>query len=251
MKLSVIIPAYNEGKHIFNNLNNLTKHLEILSKEKNIDFEIILVSDGSTDNTYEEAKKLYIYCEKIKIFQYKGNMGKGYALKYGFKYSRGDLITFIDADGDLPPHQIEKLLEFMRENNADIVIGSKRHPQSKVDYPLKRRFYSRIYQLLIRILFSLSIRDTQVGLKLYKRKVLDKIMPKILVKRYAFGLETMVVAHHYDFKITEAPVEIKYNFSNDTINWKHIWHILVDTAAIFYRLRILHYYDRNSNNVIK
>lgn len=238
--LSIIIPAYNEGKKIHYNLGNVIRHAQ---KIKNMDYEIILVSDGSTDNTYEKALKHK--SKKVKIYHYKHNQGKGYALKYGFSKSKGDLITFIDADGDLPPHQIETLLDFMQVNKADVVIGSKRHPQSKVDYPLKRRFYSRIYQLIIRILFSLKVRDTQVGLKLYKRKVLEKIMPKILVKRYAFGLETMVVANHFGFKITEAPVEIKYNFSNDTINWKQIWHILVDTAAIFYRLKILYYYDEN------
>jgi glycosyltransferase involved in cell wall biosynthesis len=243
MKLSIIIPAYNEGKHIFKNLNNLRKHLDILKKEGNIDYEIILVSDGSTDNTYEEVKKLYLYCDKIKAFHCKINKGKGYALKYGFGKSSGDFIIFIDADGDLSPHQIETFLEFMKENKADVVVGSKRHPMSRVDYPLKRRLYSRIYQILIKALFNLNIRDTQVGLKLYKRKVLKKIIPKLLVKRYATGLEAMVVANHYGFKITEVPIELKYNFSGTSINWKQIWHILVDTAAIFYRLRILYYYD--------
>jgi glycosyltransferase involved in cell wall biosynthesis len=238
MKLSIIIPAYNEGKKIHYNLGNVIKHAQ---KLKNIDYEIILVSDGSTDNTYENALKHK--SKKVKIYHYEHNQGKGYALKYGFNKSKGELIIFIDADGDLPPNQIQTLLDFMKTNKADVVVGSKRHPQSKVDYPLKRRFYSRVYQLLIRILFSLKVRDTQVGLKLYKRKVLEKIMPKILVKRYAFGLETMVVANHYGFKITEAPVELKYNFSGTGINWKQIWNILVDTAAIFYRLKILYYYD--------
>lgn len=238
MKLSIIIPAYNEGKKIHYNLGNVIKHAQ---KLKNLDYEIILVSDGSTDHTYENALKHK--SKKVKIFHYPHNQGKGYALKYGFNKSSGNLITFIDADGDLPPSQIQTLLDFMKTNKADVVVGSKRHPLSRVDYPMKRRFYSRTYQILIRILFSLKVRDTQVGLKLYKRKVLEKIMPKILVKRYAFGLETMVVANHFGFKITEAPIELKYNFSGTGINWKQIFYILQDTAAIFYRLKILYYYD--------
>jgi len=238
MKLSIIVPAYNEGKNIHYNLGNIIYHAQ---KLKNLDYEVILVSDGSIDNTYEEALKHK--SKKVKIYHYPRNQGKGYALKYGFQKSSGDLITFIDADGDLPPHQIETFLEYMKANKADVVIGSKRHPLSKVDYPLKRRFYSRIYQALIRVLFGLSVRDTQVGLKLFKREVLEKIMPKLLVKRYAFGLECIVVAHHYGYKITEAPIELKYNFSGTGIDWRQILKIIQDTLAIFYRLKILYYYD--------
>ena len=123
------------------------------------------------------------------------------------------------------------------------MIGSKRDPESKVDYPLTRRALSWCYQLMIKLLFNLNVRDTQAGLKLFKRDVLEDILPRVLVKRYAFDLELLVNANHRGYKIVEAPVEINFHFTSG-INILDIWHIFVDTMAIFYRLRILKYYDR-------
>jgi glycosyltransferase involved in cell wall biosynthesis len=206
--------------------------------------EILVVSDGNTDGTDREIMRLSCDCPNLHALHYGCNQGKGYALTYGVARSRGRLITFIDGDGDIDPQQITTYLELMERENADIVVGSKRHPDSKIVYPPLRRLYSWTYQSLLRVLFDLQVRDTQVGLKVFRRHVLEAVLPRIVVKRYAFDLELLVVACHLGYcRIVEAPVVIGQRFSS-TIGVRAVRNILHDTLAIFYRKHILHYYDR-------
>ena len=235
MKLSIIMPMYN-SKDIKKNIHATINSLNEITK----DYEIILVNDGSTNNCLQEAQKLEN--KKLKVVGYKKNKGKGSAIKYGFGFAKGDYIAFIDSGGDINPRQLKKFIEIIEKEDVDIVIGSKRHPNSKVHYPLLRKIMSRTYQTLNKILFNLKVQDTQVGIKLFKKKVLQKIMPKIAIKRFAFDLELLVLASKYNFKIVDAPVIIKYRFTS-TINSSAVFWMLLDTAAIFYRLKILKYYD--------
>lgn len=239
MKLSIIIPAYNEEKNIRRTLESIKRSMN----KFDYDFEIIVVSDGSTDRTFSEAKK--VKSAKIRVFGYEKNQGKGYALRYGVKRAKGEVITFLDAGGDFHPDHIDRFIKLMEALDADIVIGSKRHPMSKVNYPKKRRFYSWVYQVLIRILFNLKVRDTQTGLKVIKKEVLEKILSRVLVKNYAFDLELLVVANHLGFhKITEAPVILNYNFNSSGVSRQAILKILQDTLAIAYRLYLKKWYDK-------
>jgi hypothetical protein len=135
----------------------------------------------------------------------------------------------------------------MKRYNADVVVGSKRHPLSKINYPFHRKLLSRAYQIITTILFNLNITDTQAGLKLFKREVLDYVLPRLLCKKYAFDLELLVVASHKGFKIVEAPVELNWQRIESRIVMKDILGIALDTAAIFYRIRILNYYKGKSN----
>src|SRR5207302_936457 len=121
----------------------------------------------------------------------------------------------------------------------DIVFGSKRHPMSLVDYPATRRLYSWGYQQLIRLLFRLNVRDTQTGIKLARRDVLARSLPLMIEKRFAFDLELFVVARHLGYtRFFEAPVKIGERFSS-TISLHAVRGMLLDTFAIFYRLRLL------------
>lgn len=238
--LSIIIPAYNEEHHIYQNL--LAVHAELSNFCD--DFEIILVNDGSRDGTLSEAMRADEQLRNIKVITYSENGGKGNAIKEGFKNTSKDLITFFDADLDILPQQIEPLLNTIRKTNADVAIQSKRHPDSVVNgFPLRRQFLSRSYNFLTRLLFNLPVSDTQVGIKLYRKEVLDIIMPKLLVKRFATDVEQLVLAHEYGFKIAECPVHINFNPDEDRIGLKDIFHIGWDTAAVYYRLNILKYYD--------
>jgi glycosyltransferase involved in cell wall biosynthesis len=234
--LSAIIPMYNE-KNIYSNLKEAIKIFDGFT----IPYEIIVVDDGSANDCFNEAKK--IKSNKVKVVGYKENKGKGNALKYGFNLAKGDYVAFVDADLEINPKQLKNFMKIMEEKNADIVIGSKRVAYSKVHYPFIRRLMSQIYQTLIKILFDLNVKDTQVGLKLFRAEVLRKVFPKILVKRFAFDLEVLVNANHLGYRIVEAPIELNYKFGS-TVNLKAIYYILLDTAAIFYRLKILKYYDR-------
>jgi len=229
------MPMYNTPGIV----NNLKEAVSAM-KKVTPNYEIILINDGSTTNCYEEAKKFKN--KKVRVVGYSKNQGKGYAIKYGFNFATGDYISFVDSGGELNPGQLKGFMEIMDKEKADVVVGSKKHPLSEVHYPLFRRVMSGVYQILNKILFNLYVKDTQVGIKLFKRDVLEKVMPKIVIKRFAFDLEFLVVANKYNFKIVEAPIVMHYKFGS-TINPEAIFWMLWDTAAIFYRLKILRSYD--------
>lgn len=241
-KLSVIIPAYNKDSEIFKVVSKLVTEL----KKTAYDWEIVVVDDASRDQTLREAvrsKKFNGNTHRIKICTYNINIGKGFALYHGFKKSTGDIIAFLDSDLDLPVSNLKTLLNIQSIQSADIVIGSKRHPESKVNYPFERRVQSKIYQLLVRALFNLHVTDTQVGVKVFRRQVLEEAFPRIVIKRFAFDLELLVVAKDLGFnKIIEAPITLNYNFTS-SITVKAVKEILVDTLAVFYRKNFLHYYE--------
>jgi len=238
VQLSVVVPAYREGRRIYDNLTRLVNELEKLGAT----YEVVVVSDGNTDATVREA--LRVQSSAVRVFHYPMNVGKGFALSCGVDQSVGALVTFIDADMELDPANIRGFIELMQASDCDAVIGSKRHPLSKVAYPGFRRLQSAIYQILVRILFNLDVRDTQTGLKLFRRQVLHEAVPLLAVKHFAFDLELLVVARLLGYrKVQEAPIRLDYQFDS-TVNLGSAWRILWDTAAIFYRLRILRYYQR-------
>jgi len=247
MLLSIIIPAHKQEKTILKDITNI---YEVMSHTR-WDFEIIVVVDGLIDKTLEEAKKLKK--PNVTVVGYETNKGKGYAVRYGMARAEGDFISFIDAGMDIDPNGISMLLEHMVWYDADIIVGSKRHPVSQVQYPFIRKIYSFGYRMLCKILFGLDLKDTQTGLKVFKRKVLEKVLPRLLVKEFAFDIEVLAVAYHLGFrKIYEAPVKINLDLNNTHFTGAIIFDpfikkMLTDTLAIFYRLKILNYYDDESS----
>ncbi|MDD5730877.1 MAG: glycosyltransferase [Candidatus Omnitrophica bacterium] len=251
-KVSIIIPAYNEANRIMSSLEEVAGTLNKFS----FPWEVIVMDDGSSDNTAERAQEIEKkYPGKFFVKRNSGNIGKGRVLKKSLRYVTGDYVVFLDADMELHPIQIETLFDIMKLDNADIVIGSKLHPNSVVSYPLSRRIISFVYYIVVRILFNLPCHDTQTGLKLFKTKVLKKVFPRILVKKFAFDLEVLVNAHHLGYKIIEAPIVLKTQRRYGRIGLKAIFITLWDTLAVFYRMNILKYYDRidyyRSKNVAK
>jgi glycosyltransferase involved in cell wall biosynthesis len=234
--LSVIVPAYREGRLIYGNLRRLVGELDKL----NVTYEVIVVSDGNTDKTVAEAQRLG--SSAVKVFHYPMNVGRGFALSFGVSQSTGTLVTFIDADMKVDPANISNFIHLMQGNPCDAVVGSKRHPESRVLYPVLRKAQSAMYQLLIRALFDLNVRDTLTGLALFRRNVLEDVLPLLTVKKFAFDLELLVVARFLGYrKILEAPIRLDAKFDR-TIDPRVISRILRDTIAIFYRLRITKYY---------
>lgn len=240
--LSLVVPAYKQEKTIVKDLRNLSRVLSTLPYK----YEIVLVVDGFLDKTYEKVKS--IKNRNIKVYGYKKNRGKGSAIKYGIEKADGDIIGFIDAGMDIDPSEISIMLDLMEWNNADIILASKLHPESKVNYPLSRKILSWGYRTLTHSMFGYNIKDTQVGFKLFKKKAAKDIFSKIAVKRFAFDIEVLAVAYKLGYRrIFEAPVKLDFSgLSSITSSsfWKIIFWMLWDTAAVFYRLKILHYYDK-------
>lgn len=246
--ISVVVPAFKQEKTIVRDLRKIKKVLDNLRYRT----ELICVVDGKVDKTFEKAHQFAKKYRNVKVVGYEINRGKGFAVRYGMNSSRGGIIGFIDAGMDVNPNGLSMCLEHFEWYNADIIVGSKRHPVSKISYPWQRRLLSIGYQILVRVMFGLKIRDTQVGLKFFRKKTLDKVLPRLLIKTYAFDIEMLAVANHLGFsRIYEAPVDIDYNFGGSSSVTrksflKIITRMMIDTLAVFYRLRILRYYSNGN-----
>jgi|SRR5579884_1154205 len=240
-KFSVVIPAYNEAHFIEQNIIETVETFESFG----YDFEIVVVDDGSPDQTHLSAAKARLkHPERVRVVRYEENQGKGSALACGVKYAIGEYIVFLDADMDLHPSQLPVFFEIMELNAADAVIGSKWHPLSRVVYPPIRRLYSIGYYMLVRLLFGLPLRDTQTGLKLFRKSLLDDILPRMCEGKFAFDIELLAIAHRRGFRIFDAPVTLDFRRAIGRLKGSVVWRMLLDTLTIFYRLRISKYYDR-------
>jgi len=248
--LSVIVPAYKQGKAIKKDLENILMTLN-QGLGRDYDYEVICVVDGEVDDTFQEAIK--VKSNKLKVYGYKDNLGKGHAVRFGMSKAGGDIISFLDAGMDISPKGIMMLLAHMNWYDADIIVGSKKHPVSRVNYPMLRRILSWGYHLGVKLLFGLPLSDTQSGIKIFKREVVEKILPRLLVKSYAMDIEMLSVAKYLGFdRIYEAPIEVSFDKKSSAIKWSTLFWMAWDTAAVFYRLQILHYYDeKNRKNWIQ
>lgn len=238
--LSVVVPVYNQAAAI---AENITVIREVLDATVEGDIELIVVSDGSIDRTQEQV--LSARDERMRFIHYDRNLGKGYAVKVGALEARGKWIAYLDSDLDLDPGLLGQFLLRAQEADLDIAIGSKRHPRSEVHYPRSRRVASWMFQQAVRLLFRFSVRDTQVGMKLFRRDVIEQVFPFLLVKRFAFDIELLAVARSFGFKrIEEQPIRLDYRFTGSGVRSIAVLRALIDTAAVFYRLTILRYYHR-------
>lgn len=240
--LSLVVPAYKQEKTIVKDIKALDTALSLLPFKH----EIIVVVDGFVDKTYQKAS--LAKSKNVVVLGYKNNKGKGFAIKYGVREAKGDVIGFIDAGMDLDPSEISIMLYIMEWNKADIVLGSKLHPESKVYYPITRKILSWGYRTLTHLLFGFKVKDTQVGLKFFKKKVAKNVFSKIIVKKFAFDIEVLAVAYKLGYtKIYEAPIKLNFRGASSITSssfWIVIFWMLWDTAAVFYRLKFLHYYDK-------
>jgi len=242
VELSLILPSYNAGPGLRDMLLGIKRELDGVPSR-----EIIVVSDGSTDETVRVAEEAV--GDGVRVLQYPKRIGKGHALRVGLSEARGRYIGFIDADGDIDAQAIRPFLEIMRLYQPDIVLGSKRHPLSDVHYPVARRVMSWTYHKLVRVLFRVNVRDTQTGLKLIRRETLAAVLPLMFEKRYAFDLELLVVGRSLGFRrVFEAPVRIDFKFSSH-VDRRAAFRILLDTMAIFYRRFLLGSYRSSSSTI--
>ena len=233
--LSFVIPAYNEEDSIEAALGTLDK----VVKGKKLSYEIIVVNDGSKDRTLPRAVRYAGGNGHVRVVSYSPNEGKGYAIREGFMKSTGEIVVFADSDLDIDLKLVSSYVEALRF--GDIVIASKWHPQSVVKMPFLRRLFSHGFNVLVRLLAGVNLRDTQAGLKAVRKKAFDEVFPRLAVKRYAFDVELLAVAKLYGLRIVEMPVKLKMDAKFD---FKEIWKMFVDLLGIAYRLRLIHWYQR-------
>lgn len=203
-ELSVVIPAYNESIRIKSTLLVVDDYLS----SKPYKAEILVVDDGSKDDTKKVVESYIKKIPHLKVFHYSKNHGKGYAVKKGVEAAGGKHILMMDADHSTPIEELDKLMEAMKKHSAELVIGSRFLPDSDVQIhqPRYRIILGRAGNFLIRLFLIDGIKDTQCGFKLFKHKAAREIFHKQKVTRFGFDMEALVVASNLDYKIVEVPV---------------------------------------------
>jgi len=203
MELSIVIPAYNEGRRLVKTLERIYRYLE----DKRIDAEVIVVDDGSKDETAQlvlEKQKAY---PSLHLISNEGNKGKGYSVKTGVLAARGDLVLFSDADLSTPIEEIEKLKTELKEGYS-VVIASRSLKDSKIkhQYSRYRKHIGRFFNAFVQLLTGFPYQDTQCGFKLFTRDAVQKIFPKLKLTRFSFDVEILWLAKKYQLPVSEIPV---------------------------------------------
>ena len=244
MRLSVIIPAYNEEKRLPKTLEKIDKYL----RKQSYDYEILVVNDGSKDNTRGVAQSLIPQIKNLKVIGYEKNQGKGYAVRFGMLEAKGEYRLFTDADNSTSIDQIEKMwLEFPAQGGSatggekgyDIVIGSRDIEGAVLDPPqpwIRNLILGEGFKLLRKILVDIwEIEDTQCGFKGFKKRVVEDVLPKCKINRFAFDPEILVIGKLLGYKIKEIPVYWR-NDPKSKVKFKSIVKMALDLFKIKWNL---------------
>jgi len=201
--ISIVVPAYNESGRILPTLSRIDEYFQDRFKK----FEIIVVNDGSRDDTAEIVLKTRYKIRSIKLIGYKVNKGKGYAIRQGINNSKGDIILISDADLSTPIEEAEKLLVY-HDNGYDIVIGSRALEGSDivVRQPWWREFMGKTFNRFVRFLILKDFKDTQCGFKLFKGDIGRELFRRVTIDRFAYDVEILYLAGKAGYRIKEVPV---------------------------------------------
>ncbi|MFH0979308.1 MAG: dolichyl-phosphate beta-glucosyltransferase [Candidatus Woesearchaeota archaeon] len=200
MKLSVVIPAYNEEKRIANSISKVIDYLD----RKKFDYELIIVDDGSTDTTVEIVQGFNN--GKIRLLKNEVNRGKGFSVRRGMLAAENPYILFSDADLSTPITELPRLMKYI--NGYPIVIGSRRMKGSLIvtRQPWYRSIPGKVFPLMVNLLVLKGIRDTQCGFKLFRRAAAQELFPLQKLERFSFDAEILLLAQLKGYKIKEVPV---------------------------------------------
>lgn len=205
-ELTIVMPCYNEGTRIYRNIIELATQVEKFCDN----FRIIVVNDGSTDDTEQEIQRAKLADSRVGVISYPKNRGKGFAVRRGMLSAKSEYVAFIDADLELPPHLLEGFLKEAGDG-ADIVIGSKMHPDSQVEYPFMRKVMSTGYYWFLKVLFGLKLKDTQTGIKLFRTASVQPILKVMRTSRFSFDIELLAIATKKGLVIKEMPVVVNFS----------------------------------------
>ena len=202
MKISIVIPCYNEGKKLYSNIKKTYEYLISLGYE----FEIIVSNDGSKDNTAEEVKRIQQEFTNVILVGDSTNRGKGYAVRNGMLKSTGDIVYFMDADLSTDLKAIEETISHFDKNH--VVIGTRKTKEANVveRQPIKRFLLGRMSVKVINYIIPLNLTDTQCGFKGFRREVIDKVFSKQTIDGFAFDVEVLYISKLLGYSIKEIPV---------------------------------------------
>ena len=229
VELSVVVPYFNPGDALRRTVDRL---IEVLAAAGHA-FEIIAVCDGSTDDSSQRLAAVEDL--RLRHVAHGSNRGKGAALRTGFTRARGRYIGFIDGDGDLDPAVLPDIRSRAALGGLDAVIGAKEYARPHGSGSRRenaRRVFSAGYRTLVRHLFALRVRDTQTGVKIFRREVLADVLPRCRQDRYAIDLELLAWMHRLGYRrVLEMPVVLERR-GPSTITASSVLKLLADTVAL-------------------
>ncbi|HJZ05703.1 hypothetical protein A2634_05040 [Candidatus Amesbacteria bacterium RIFCSPHIGHO2_01_FULL_48_32] len=231
--LSVIIPAYNEQYRLGPHLKPVLKYLDTHYPN----YELIIVDDGSTDNTAQTVSRAIAKEPRAKLVSYHPNRGKGYAIRTGVHASRGSVVLFMDADLSTPLEEIPHILHILK--TADIVIGSRGQDRTKVKKspPIYRLLASYVFDQVKFMLVGLrKFKDTQCGFKAYKGSIARQLFNLAKIDRFMFDAEILYLAEKARLTIKEIPVD----WSDSPGSHVRFWEGVVNMLRDLWRIRQIH-----------
>ena len=202
--LSIVIPAYNEQYKIIHTLTSIVYYL----KKNDIAAEIIIVDDGSSDNTFALTKDFSKQHHCIKIVRNDRNKGKGAAVRRGMLTAKGEYILFTDADNSTSIQELKKLLSYVASGQFDIAIGSRALKESEIEtrQPWFRETLGKTFNLLVRLLVYQDFKDTQCGFKCFSHKSAQEIFRQQKFNGFSFDVEILAIAKLRSYSIKEVPI---------------------------------------------
>jgi glycosyltransferase involved in cell wall biosynthesis len=202
-ELSIVVPAYNESGRIENALERILSCVQ----ERGWNAEVLVVEDGSTDNTAAIVQRWMEKHSNLHLIQNPGNRGKGYSVRNGLLQAAGEIVMFTDADLSAPMEEAERLFSAIR-NGADVAIGSRWLDRARqtIHQPLYRQFFGRCFNWITRTVMGLPFRDTQCGFKAFKRTAAQVIFRLQTIERWGFDPEILFIARKLGYEIREVPV---------------------------------------------
>lgn len=202
-KLSVVIPAYNESKRIGRTLELLADYFS----KCGYPVEVIVVDDGSVDNTFDIARSFESKFPELRVIRNERNLGKGGAVKRGILSAKGEFRLFYDADGSTPIDEVDKIWRYFDEG-CDVVIASRALKESKLEppQPFLRRFLGFTFRWLVWIFVVSGFKDTQCGFKAFTARAAEELFRRQLLMRFGFDVELIFLAKRLGFKVKEMPV---------------------------------------------
>jgi len=233
MSLSIIFPAFEEQDKIASDIKRADQYLAY----NHIIGEIIVVNDGSSDNTYKNAVKLTNHIStELKVLNHEKNIGKGAAVKTGVLYASKDFILYSDVGGIVPFNNMDGLMERMQSANIDILHGSRKLSNSNItkEQDWDRKIASWLFNKFVRLFFDIpqNLTDTQCGFKIYKKEVGQKLFSNLLNSGFLFEIEIILKAQKNKFKIVEIPVEWKCDRDSRINFWNTMPNVLKEIFRI-------------------
>jgi len=231
-KLSLIIPAFNEEKRIE---GTILSYLEYFSSELN-NFEIIVEMDGCTDGTEEVVRKLAKKYANIIPIKFEKRLGKGGGIVRGFQNAKGDIVGFVDADGSIKPEEFEKLLIELENGYSGAIASRRAEGAVVVNQPLVRKILSKLFNILVRILFILPYKDTQCGAKIFRKKVIEEVIPSLNTHNFAFDVNLLYLITKKGFKIKEVGIRWEDKYGSKV----KLHRVIPEMLISIIRLRLYH-----------